>query len=53
MELKDSRKSHFYLSLVKSAIRIVAGAALIYGSFIAAGALLIAAEIVGVLEEVV
>ncbi len=57
---KDPGKFHFYVSLVKSAVRIVAGAAFIVGGYyleefgtyvILGGALLIAAEILGVLEE--
>ena len=57
---KDPSKFHFYVSLVKSAVRIVAGAAFIVGGYylenwgtyiILGGALLIAAEILGVLEE--
>ena len=57
---KDPGKFHFYVSLVKSAVRIGAGAAFIVGGYyledwgqfiILGGALLIAAEILGVLEE--
>ena len=57
---KDPGKFHFYVSLVKSAVRILAGAAFIVGGYyleefgtyvILGGALLIAAEILGVLEE--
>ena len=51
MEPKDPSKRHFYISLVKSGIRICAGAALVMGSFIMAGALLIIAEILGIMEE--
>ena len=40
-----------YRSLVKSAIRIGAGIALIMGSLVWAGALLIAAEVLGIVEE--
>ena len=50
---KDTSKGHFYVSLVKSAIRIIAGVALINGEFIIAGGLLIAAEILGIVEEIV
>ena len=38
---KDPGQFHFYVSLVKSAIRIGAGIALIMGSLVWAGALLI------------
>lgn len=51
---KDTSRGHFYVSLVKSATRIAAGIALIWPeSIILAGALLIAAEILGILEEMV
>ena len=50
---KDPSKGHFYISLVKSFIRIAAGMALcIYGLPIVGG-LLIAAEALGILEEMV
>lgn len=59
---KDTSKGHFYVSLVKSFVRIAAGTALIMAwafpfeieAFIAAaGGLLIAAEILGIVEELV
>ena len=50
---KDPGKGHFYVSLVKSCLRIAAGVALLYGSFIWAGSLLIVAEILGIIEEIV
>jgi hypothetical protein len=50
---KDTSKGHFYVSLVKSLIRILAGAAFIYGSFIVGGSLLIVAEVLGIVEELV
>lgn len=50
---KDTSTGHFYVSLVKSAIRVVAGIALIYGLLVVAGGLLIAAEALGVVEEMV
>lgn len=50
---KDTSKGHFYVSLVKSGLRIVAGYALIRGELITAGALFIAAEVLGVVEELV
>lgn len=50
---KDISKGHFYISLVKSFIRIAAGVALfIYGLPIVGG-LLIAAEVLGIAEELV
>ena len=50
---KDTSKGHFYISLIKSGIRIVAGAYLVMGDFVIAGLLLIAAELLGILEEIV
>ena len=50
---KDTSKGHFYVSICKSAVRIAAGAALIMGSLVVCGALLILAEILGIVEEVV
>ena len=50
---RDTSKGHFYVSVVKSAVRIGAGTALIMGSLAVCGWLLILAEILGVVEEVV
>jgi hypothetical protein len=56
----DVSKKHFYISLVKSAVRIVAGIAFVVGGYyleewgtwiMAGGALLIAAEVLGIAEE--
>ena len=41
---KDTSRGHFYVSLVKSGLRIVAGVFLIDGSLLVAGSLLILAE---------
>ena len=46
-------KKHLYISLVKSIIRIGAGGCLIQGNLLFAGGLLILAEILGVVEELV
>ena len=43
--------SHFYWSMVKSALRVFAGVALVTQSFWLAGTLLISAEVFGVIEE--
>tara|TARA_B100000683_G_scaffold209938_1_gene204388 strand:+ start:481 stop:639 length:159 start_codon:yes stop_codon:yes gene_type:complete len=51
MEPVDPSKKHFYISLVKSGVRILAGIMLVMGNFVLAGFLLIAAEILGILEE--
>lgn len=50
---KDPSRGHFYVSLVKSGLRIVAGMFLIQGSLVAAGVLLILAELLGIVEEIV
>lgn len=47
----DVSKKHFYISLVKSAVRIAAGVVLITGNLVIAGALLIGAEVLGIVEE--
>jgi hypothetical protein len=50
---KDPSRGHFYVSLAKSAIRVLAGIALMQGYIVTAGALLIFAELLGVVEELV
>lgn len=50
---KDTSKGHFYASLVKSGFRILAGANLMAGNIWIAGLLLVIAEIVGIVEEIV
>jgi hypothetical protein len=50
---KDTSKGHFYVSIAKSAVRIAAGAALIMGSLATCGWLIILAEILGIVEEIV
>lgn len=50
---KDPSKGHFYVSLVKSGLRIGAGIALVRGQLITAGVLFIVAEILGIVEELV
>jgi hypothetical protein len=50
---RDPSDRHFFVSLAKSAVRILAGVALIYGALLIAGGLLIAAEILGIAEELV
>ena len=50
---KDTSRGHFYVSLVKSAIRIVAGFCLIAGNLLMAGVCLIMAEALGIVEELV
>ena len=50
---KDPGRGHFYVSMVKSFVRIFAGIALINGSLIIAGASFIVAELLGIVEELV
>ena len=50
---RDTSRGHFYVSLVKSVLRIGAGASLIYFGLIEAGILLIVAEVLGIVEELV
>ena len=50
---KDTSRGHFYVSLPKSGLRIIAGYALITGNLVLAGSLFIAAEVLGVVEELV
>lgn len=59
---KDTSRGHFYVSMVKSAIRIAAGGALVMASYQpelvgawlkVAGGLIILAECLGILEELV
>jgi hypothetical protein len=50
---KDTSRGHFYVSLVKSIVRIGAGGCLIVGNIFFAGFLLIFAEGLGILEELV
>ena len=44
---------HKYISFVKSGFRILAGITLCFGEFVIAGILLIVAEALGILEEIV
>ncbi len=56
----DVSKKHFYISLVKSAVRILAGGAFVWAGYsleipflplIVGGGLLIVAEVLGIAEE--
>ena len=50
---KDPSKGHFYISIVKSFIRIAAGVALCLYGLPIVGGLFIVAEVLGILEELV
>ena len=50
---KDTSKGHFYVSLVKSGLRICAGTLLVTGNLTFAGILFILAEVLGIIEELV
>lgn len=57
---KDTSRGHFYVSLFKSALRIIAGGCIITAGYavnqpwlVAGGALLLGAEILGIVEELV
>ena len=50
---KDTSRGHFYVSLAKSGLRIAAGVFLVHGNIVGAGCLLIGAEILGIVEELV
>jgi len=52
MEPKDTSTRHFYISLVKSVIRIAAGIALVLGNAVVCGILFVIAEILGIAEEI-
>ena len=48
---KDPGKFHFYVSIAKSFVRIAAGVALCMGAFFVSGMLFVAAEVLGIVEE--
>ena len=55
---KDPSQAHFRVSMVKSVLRIIAGAAFAgtafgWGSVFAGGCLLVMAEVLGIMEELV
>lgn len=57
---KDTSKGHFYVSLVKSVLRFASATAFMFAGYelalpvmVLGGALLFAAELLGVLEELV
>lgn len=50
---KDPGKGHFWVSIFKSGLRIGAGVWLVLGDVVMCGILLILAEILGIVEEIV
>lgn len=50
---KDTSKGHFYVSLAKSGVRVVAGITLCYGELVTAGVLIVLAETLGIIEEII
>ena len=57
---RDTSRGHFYVSLVKSGLRIIAGSCIVAAGYavgeswlVAGGALLVGAEILGIVEEIV
>jgi hypothetical protein len=52
MQVQASKtKWHFWISIVKSGFRIGAGIVLCKGDYVSAGVLFIAAEVLGIVEE--
>ena len=51
IDKQPNPKIHFYISIVKSVLRIAAGVQIINNSLLFGGALIIAAEVLGILEE--
>lgn len=52
-DLTPSPRGHLIVSIIKSIMRIIAGTSLVFGSFIACGAFLVLAELLGIIEELV
>lgn len=50
---RDTSRGHFYVSIVKSGMRVAAGIKLLAGDVFGAGVFLIIAEVLGVIEELV
>ena len=50
---RDNGNGHFYVSICKSVIRIGAGGFIITGRYVMAGILVILAEMLGIVEELV
>lgn len=50
-EQESKTKWHFWTSMIKSFLRIIAGAGLVFQDFHTAGLLLMLAEVLGIIEE--
>jgi hypothetical protein len=50
---KDTSHGHFYVSMIKSGLRILAAVCLMGNRFVSAGVLFFLAEILGIVEEMV
>lgn len=50
---KDTSKGHFYVSLAKSMLRMIAGTAFCFGFIYYGGLMIILAEVLGIVEELV
>lgn len=50
---RETSQGHFYVSLLKSAVRIVAGVAIMFGALMTGGGLIVLAECLGILEEII
>jgi hypothetical protein len=53
IQSKDTSRGHFYVSIVKSFIRIFAGICIINNNLLIGGIAIILAEILGIIEELV
>jgi hypothetical protein len=53
IQSKDTSRGHFYVSIIKSGMRIAAAFRLMQGDMFGAGVFLIIAEALGILEEIV
>ena len=52
-QVQPDPTKHKYISFVKSGLRIIAGITLFSGNFVAAGTLIVLAELLGIAEEMV
>lgn len=52
-QMQPDPAKHRYISFAKSGLRIIAGIGLFNGNFVLAGSLIVLAEILGIVEEMV